>query len=250
MQSVERQFGLPAVLGLLATFAFLLITGCNKPFSGTLEDPSALHAPYASEQLWAVAPLANESGTTAVNRILISDLLAEEIQHINGVNIVPVNRVLLAMQRLGMNAVTSPQDARDLIDILGINGLIVGTITAWDPYQPPKLGLAIQLFTANSLPKRSDSFDPETVRRATRESTPAAPPARPVAQAAGIWDASNHRTLYSLQSYTHGRTRLDSAYGPDLYLVDMDLYTQFVAYRLVEKLLINEHSRLAAAPEP
>ena len=71
-----------------------------------------------------------------------------------------------------------------------------------------------------------------------------------MAQAAGIWDASNHRTLATLERYAQGRTRLNSAYGPDLHLVDMDLYTQFVAYQLVEKLLRDEQNRLTAASRP
>ena len=74
--------------------------------------------------------------------------------------------------------------------------------------------------------------------------------AQAMAQAAGIWDASNHRTLAALQGYAKGRTRLNSAYGPDLHLVDMDLYTQFVAHQLVSNLLRDEHSRLVATPQP
>lgn len=248
MQPNEHRSDLFRVVGLAAMLILAIGIGCQQHHRGQLHRPSDLPTPYATPQLWAVAPLANESGTTAVDRMEITDLLSEQCQQIDGINTVPVNRVLLAMQRLGIQAVTTPQDARNLIVVLGVDGLVVGTITAWDPYQPPKLGLAIQLFSADTIPA-GDSFDPDQARRATGE-TRIADTATPIAQAAGIWDASNHRTLASLDGFTRGRTRLDSAYGPDLYLVDMDLYTQFAAYRLVEKLLKNEHSRVAAAPEP
>ncbi len=251
MQPNEHRSGHSLMLGLAALLILAIGFGCQNRHKGRLERPSSLLAPYDAPQLWAIAPLANESGTTAVDRMSITDLLSEQFQQVDGVNTVPVNRVLLAMERLGLNAVTTPQDARNLIVVLGVDGLVVGTITAWDPYQPPKLGLAVQLFTAESMPPATNAaFDPNTARRATGETVSPPSTATPIAQAAGIWDASNHRTLASLQSFTRGRTRLDSAYGPDLYLVDMDLYTQFVAHRLVEKLLRNEHSRLAAAPEP
>ena len=250
MQPNEHRSGHSLVLGLTALLILAIGFGCQNRHQGRLERPSSLLAPYDTPQLWAIAPLANESGTTAVDRMTITDLLSEQLQQVDGVNTIPVNRVLLAMQRLGLNAVTTPQDARNLIVVLGVDGLVVGTITAWDPYQPPKLGLAVQLFTTASMPATNAAFDPNTARRATGETVSNPSTAAPIAQAAGIWDASNHQTLASLKSFTRGRTRLDSAYGPDLYLVDMDLYTQFVAHRLVEKLLRNEHSRLVAAPEP
>jgi hypothetical protein len=250
MQPNEHRSGHLLVLGLAALLILAIGFGCQNRYQGRLERPSSLLAPYDAPQLWAIAPLANESGTTAVDRMNITDLLSEQLQQVDGVDTVPVNRVLLAMQRLGLNAVTTPHDARNLIVVLGVDGLVVGTITAWDPYQPPKLGLAVQLFTTASMPATNVAFDPNTARRATGEIVSNPSTAAPIAQAAGIWDASNHQTLTSLKSFTRGRTRLDSAYGPDLYLVDMDLYTQFVAHRLVEKLLRNEHSRLAAAPEP
>ena len=248
MQPNEHRSGLLRVGGLAAMLILAIGIGCQQHRRGALHQPSGLHAPYDEPQLWAIAPLANESGTTAVDRMAITDLLSEQCQQIGGIDTVPVNRVLLAMQRLGIRSIATPQDARNLIVVLGVDGLVVGTITAWDPYQPPKLGLAVQLFTNDTIPA-GDPFDPEHARRATGD-TRTAGAARPIAQSAGIWDASNHRTLASLDSFTRGRTRIDSAYGPDLYLVDMDLYTQFVAHRLVENLLKNEHSRVSAAPEP
>ncbi len=248
MQPNEHRSGRTHIVGLAALLVLSIGFGCLQRQQGSLERPSTLLTPYDSPQLWAVAPLANESGTTAIDRMAITDLLSEQLQQVDGVNTVPVNRVLLAMRQLGLNAVTTPQEAQRLIVILGVDGLLIGTITAWDPYQPPKLGLAVQLFTSSMMPQNG-SFDLDSTRRATGEIV-SSPTAVPIAQAAGIWDASNHRTLMSLNSFTQGRTRLDSAYGSDLYLVDMDLYTQFVAHRLVENLLGNEHSRLSAAPEP
>ena len=238
--------------GLLLTLAamFMLMPACNsRPGSGTLEHPRVLRAPAGSPTLWAVAPLANETGTTAVDRVHLTDLLNEQIQQVQGLNTVPVNRVLLAMQHLHMRSVATPEQAKELIDVLGVDGLIVGTITVWNPYQPPKLGLAVQLFTSMDAPPHRD-FDPQSVRTASTEAPAPTSAAMPMAQAAGIWDAANHSTLNALKHYAAGRTRLDSAYGPDLHLVDMDLYTQFVAYQLVGNLLQDERYRLVTADTP
>ena len=74
-------------------------------------------------------------------------------------------------------------------------------------------------------------------------------PPRPVAQAAGVFDAANHQTLKWLDAYARGRAEPDSAYGQEIYLVRMDLYTQFVCHRLLGELLAQERARLSAAAE-
>ena len=235
---------------LALTISVAGLSSCTtRPGSSSLQHAMQLHAPVGAPALWAVAPLANESGTTAVDRIHITDLLTEQLQQVRGINTVPVNRVLLAMQTLRIRSIATAEQASRVMNVLGIDGLVVGTITSWDPYQPPKLGLAVQLFTAMDEPARMN-VDPQSMRTATTEAPSTPTPAQAMAQAAGIWDASNHHTLATLERYAQGRTRLNSAYGPDLHLVDMDLYTQFVAYQLVEKLLRDEQNRLTAASRP
>ncbi|MEE2908646.1 MAG: hypothetical protein VX527_12540 [Planctomycetota bacterium] len=232
------------VAGSLLTGCLLLclMTACEH--SRKLQQPQRLSAPYGWTALWAVAPLVNESGTTAVNTIRISDSLTEELQQVEGINTVPVTRTLAVMHKLRMRAVTTQQDARTLMDTLGVDGLIVGTVTAWDPYSPPTLGLALQLFTNDDRlnSPRTDSFPDQSTR--TSRAGPSA-----AAQAAGIFDASDHTTLESLAIFATGRTHPSSVYGADIYLMKMDLYTKFVAHQLLAGLLRNEQQRLASMTE-
>ena len=221
------------VLALMAGLMSLTV-GCQ---GGTrLQDPHRLAAPYPWTALWAVAPLINESGTTAADTIRLSDALTEELQQVRGINTVPVTRTLAVMHRLGMPAITTNEDATRLMRTLGVDGLIVGSITAWDPYQPPTLGLALQLFIRRQPSDPDPAGSPEAIPLAA-------------AQAAGVFDASDHTTLQSLARFADGRTHPTSAYGADLYLVKMDLYTKFVAHQLLANLLRNEHDRLAMTNE-
>jgi hypothetical protein len=166
---------------------------------------------------------------------------------VQGINTVAVNRVIMAMRRLGLTSVTTPNDAHAMMNLLGVDGLIVGTVTAYDAYPPMKLGMAVQLFTREQ--PQTPQIDPVKLTRAPTElPPPGAPgamnPLRPGAQAAGIFDASNHQTLMWLNEFASGRSQPKSAYGNDVYLVSMDLYTQFVAYRLMLNLLSAERARL------
>jgi hypothetical protein len=148
------------------------------------------------------------------------------------------------MRSLKMNAVSSPADARSLLRMLGVDGLIVGSVTAYDPYQPPKFGAAVALFTGESVQARA--IDPVHITRArTEEVAPGAMPSTaPLAQVSGMFDANNHMTLLALNDYASGRNAPASAYGERIYLVRMDLYTQFAAHRLLHDLLAGERARL------
>ena len=66
---------------------------------------------------------------------------------------------------------------------------------------------------------------------------------KPTAQASGVFDAKNHHTLAQLAEYASGRTLPDSAFGADAYLMTMELYTQFVCYRLIHDLLEDQRIR-------
>jgi hypothetical protein len=243
-QSIPLDRRLISVGGSLLVCCLLVafVASCTQKHS--LNQPNRLQAPYPGTVLWAIAPLVNESGTSAVNTIRISDALTEELQQVRGINTVPVTRTLAVMRKLNMRAVTTPKDAQTLIDTLGVNGLIVGNVTAWDPYTPPTLGLALQLFIHSD---RSSS--PETDELPDQSNTTYRAGLIAAAQAAGIFDASDHSTLELLALFANGRTHPSTAYGDDIYLMKMDLYTKFVAHQLLAELLRNEHRRLVAETE-
>lgn len=243
-QSISLHRRLTRVGGSLLVGGLLLalLASCNQKYN--LTQPNRLQAPYSDTVLWAIAPLVNESGTSAVDTIRISDALTEELQQVRGINTIPVTRTLAVMQKLRMRAITTSKDAQTLIDTLGVNGLIVGNVTAWDPYTPPTLGLALQLFI------RTDrSSSPGTGDLSDQSNTTSGSGLIAAAQAAGIFDASDHTTLETLAMFANGRTHPSTAYGDDIYLMKMDLYTKFVAHQLLAELLRNEQKRLTASTE-
>jgi hypothetical protein len=227
----------------LLLLALAMLSGCAP----TLTPPVALASPYAEPRLWAVVPLSNESGVSMIDTARIADLFAQEAEQVSGIDMVPVNRVILAMRQLDMRAVVSAADALALIDMLDVDGLVVGTVTAYDPYRPPTLGMAVQLFTRGA--GTQSDLDPRalTISPVGEIAPGGVAPSNPVAQATGVFDASNHETLQQLSEYATGRSEPESAFGKDIYLVNMELYTKFVSYRLLRGLLGAEFQRLAAA---
>src|SRR5262249_27350631 len=142
-----------------------------------LVPPEVLVSPYdtsAGDVLWAVVPLNNESGTSAADALAISDRLVNKITEVEGLAAVPMNRTMAAMRALGMPAVRSASDARYLAEALGADGIIVGTITSYDPYNPPKVGLALALFAKEGRGRAGpELIDLRTLQKSYSEGQPA-----------------------------------------------------------------------------
>jgi len=214
---------------------------------GSCHTSDTIIVPYARPQLWAVAPPINESGVSIVQTDHVADLLTEEAQRAPGINVIPVNRVIAAMNQLSISAVHSVGDARALMGLLGLDGILIGTVTAYDPYRPPKLGMALELHVFTPHRQRYWGDPNDLVRSPTGEpsaNTNITP--NPVAQVAGIFDAEHTDTQELLESYAKNYPVPQSAYGDDIYLVRMDLYTQFVCHQLINELLRAEQARIGA----
>lgn len=219
-----------------------------------LHPPHVLAAPYDTVDgpvLWAVVPLANESGTTVADPLAVTDALVARITETRGLAAVPANRTIGAMRALGMTQVATVADARVLAKTLGVDGIVVGSITAWDPYDPPKLGLSLALFAREGrLRTGGDWLDPVALEMAYTDqgltpTTDAAVSQKPASVVAGHLDGANHETQMEVRRYAEGRHDYDAALGWRRYLASMDLYTDFAAYWAVRGLLDSERLRLA-----
>lgn len=205
-----------------------------------------LVSPYAETQTWAVAPLRNESGSRQVDPLRVADHLTQQLETAERLQIVPVNRVLAAMESLEMEAVASPAQAAELRRTLAVDALLVGTVTAYSPYDPPKLGLALELYTGTAIPRPRIEIRDLTRAPTDRTAQPGpVDPEQPVSVVSGYYDAAHPNVRRQLQAYGAQR-------GPEgtsdqhwrRYRINMDLYTEFVSYVVSGELLDAEHQRL------
>jgi len=232
-----------------------LLVGCGTE-RARLSNPRVLTAPYDSEKgelLWGVAPLRNESGTTVVNAMSVTDALTHAIEQVRGIRTVPVNRTIETMRSLDMHGIATPADAKRLAQAMGVDALVVGSITAWDPYDPPVIGLSLALHAdPGVLVGRRGELDAQRLTRLSTEYDPAARSrylARPVTVASDVLDARDHGVLLELREFADGRADPESALGWRVYTASMELYTQFASYHAVRTLLDQEWVRLARVSE-
>jgi hypothetical protein len=200
-------------------------------------------------EVWAIAPAINLSGQRDVDPILQADLAFEQLQTIKGLTVVPVNRVAEVYATLRIDRVQSVEQAVIVCDLLGCDAIIVPTVTAYDPYNPPKMGASLQMFRKNASPasNRPEEIDPRALARAARPLPTASlpePAAGPFVQAVGMFDATNGSVREALLAYAKGRNDPVGPLGAKEYFVSMDRYCGFVYHELIGKLLRTQNADL------
>jgi hypothetical protein len=237
------------IMLIVASTALLAVlfpaSGCMQP----KRQPHAV-APYETRRVFAVAPLRNESGNRFADGIRLADKLTERLALTRGLDTLPVNRVLAAMEALGLTGIDDKGDALRLREVLGVDGLVVGSITAYDPYEPPKLGLNLELYLDGRTVWEGSGLDTRGLSASPtnpRSELPGGEAGRrqPVTAVSGFFDAADPFVLDLLHGYTAER-------GPDgtsemttrRHLISMDLYSEFVGSLVTGQLLEAERLRL------
>ncbi len=241
-----------APLVLIAALLAGCETGDNRP------DPLSLRSPYSfgnGDALWAVAPLVNESGVSVVDPLLVSDSLVYQIQQIDGVSAVPMNRTIAAMRALGLQTVGSPQDAVALAKSLGADAIIAGSITAWDPYDPPEIGMTVALFGARPGGPgglNEHWINPRDMQGWVTEYASDGRHGRfgvPAAVTAAHIDATRVDVQRDVKTYATPRVDPGAPLGWKRYTASMALFSEYACHRVMRDLLASEHARLAQGSE-
>lgn len=248
---------------LILLLAALALPGCGVLFNTDHKAPPppieySIQSPYSRMHTLAIAPAINLSGSRDFDPLVVSDLLFAEMQQVQNLNVLPLNKTLLAMQRLGIRAIDDVKSAQALADYLGADGLVVPAVTAYDPYNPPVVGMILQLYTpaaqpagAAGAPLKSQSLrsNPDTVIFAadlpnTGQMPDPRPQRQPASQVAAVFNGSNQSVLKEIQAFAAGRAPYDSALQERRFLMDADWYMRFVCHAMTRRLMDVERERV------
>lgn len=108
----------------------------------------AVHNPFPQIHKVAVAPFFNLSADPTLDGRKVAIAYYNELQEVPGFEVIPVGVVERAMfqQRISLN---SPHEARRLAQLLGADAIVVGAVTEYSPYYPPRCGLQVEWYAAN-----------------------------------------------------------------------------------------------------
>lgn len=137
---------LPGWMRLLALSGPLLLSGCA--FLPDLTYQPRYHNPFPQLSKVAVAPFFNLSTEPTVDGRQFALAYFNELQLVPGYEVVPVGVVEKTLEMYNLS-IDSPADARRLAQVLGVDAVVVGAVTDFSPYYPPRCGLQVEWYAAS-----------------------------------------------------------------------------------------------------
>jgi len=107
-----------------------------------------LHNPFPQISKVAVAPFFNASFEPTLDGRKVADAYAAELGEVPGYVVIPVSQVDAAIQAYGLR-LDNEADARQLAQMLQVDAVVVGAVTEYTPWYPPRMTLQVSWFTAN-----------------------------------------------------------------------------------------------------
>ena len=134
---------------LLLALAFLSqAVGCHLVLPEVTHQP-LVHNPFPQLSRVAVAPFFNQSSEPTVDGLQFAEAYFAELQQTPGFEVVPVAVTQNMIDNLGIQ-LSNAEHRRKLCQALGVDALVVGSVTDFTPYYPPRCGMRIDWFAANA----------------------------------------------------------------------------------------------------
>jgi hypothetical protein len=124
----------------------LAVAGCAG-LPGPIHEP-VVRNPFPQLSRVAVAPFFNLSAEPSVDGRQFALAYFNELQSTPGFEVVPIGVVESALEAHALG-LESAADARRLAQILGVDAVVVGAVTDYSPYYPPRVGLRVEWYAAH-----------------------------------------------------------------------------------------------------
>lgn len=110
-----------------------------------------VHNPFPQLQKVAIVPFFNQSDQPTVDGRQFALAYFDELQSVPGFEVTPVGVTETAIQqyRTHLNDLSSPEDVRRLAQILNVDAVVIGAVTDFLEYYPPRCALRVEWYAAN-----------------------------------------------------------------------------------------------------
>jgi hypothetical protein len=132
---------------MLAGMALLVMTGCHMILPDIGHQP-VVHNPFPQLSRVAIAPFFNLSDEPTVDGRKFALSYFAELQAVPGFEVVPLGVVEEAIIEQQVD-LSRPEEARRLARVLGVDALVIGSVTDYSPYYPPRCGMRVEWYSAN-----------------------------------------------------------------------------------------------------
>lgn len=226
-------------IGTIAAIALVMcLSGCATDEAVVVDIGKAFVRPTTL----AVAPILNFSGEFDLDPVKAADLLASELSYVQGLTILPVNRVVAYLASQGRGQVESPAHALEVAEGVGADAIVVAGITEYDAYTPI-VGVVLQVYSPHGY--SAPSFDPVMASRLSQpfDVTQMADPLLPTSQVQAVYNADHERIRKAVRRFAGPRSKKEDQLGWQRYLRVQTLYLRFCWHTAVTGLMNQERSR-------
>lgn len=131
---------------LVACLSLCCFSGCV--YLPQVARQATVHNPFPQLQKVAVAPFFNLSTEPSVDGRHVALAYFNELQSIQGFEVIPIGVVEKALEAHQLS-LSGPAEARQLAQVLGVDAIVVGAVTDFSPYYPPRFALQVEWYAAN-----------------------------------------------------------------------------------------------------
>ncbi len=124
----------------------ILIAGCG--ILPEISHQPTYHNPFPQLTKVAVAPFFNLSAEPTVDGRQFADAYFNALQAIPGFEVVPFTVVEEKANELHLS-LASPSEVRQLAEALDVDAVVIGAVTDFSPYYPPRCALQVEWYAAN-----------------------------------------------------------------------------------------------------
>ena len=131
---------------LLLSLCWLVTAGCSA-IPDIVHQPQ-VHNPFPQLSRVAVLPFYNQSAEPTVDQDQVAMAYYNELQAVPGFEVVPVGVAKQMAAASGIEPKT-PADFQELARFMDVDAVVIGSVTEFTPYYPPRMGLAVRWYAAN-----------------------------------------------------------------------------------------------------
>lgn len=130
----------------ILTSLLLAVTGCALVPHVAYEP--RYHNPFPQLARVAVLPFFNQSGDPTLNQDQLAMAYYNELQQVPGFEVMPVGVVIRQLE-IHQVRLDKETDFQQLARLIGVDALVVGSVTDYSAYYPPRMTLAVNWYAAN-----------------------------------------------------------------------------------------------------
>lgn len=136
----------PAATFAISALCALVLSGCAAVPDRHVQP--VFHNPFPQLHRVAILPFFNQSNEPTVDGDAIALAYYNELQAIQGFEVMPVGVAKRFLEASRLRPVTG-SDFQELARLMRVDAVIVGSVTDYSPYYPPRMGLSVDWYAAN-----------------------------------------------------------------------------------------------------